>query len=92
MDEHVERPSIEKKPKRVTKPKEKLFGNNIKRILDETGMTQVELADMALDSNYPYLSKIINGKRRHISLPIAFKIAEALKRPVEEVFVHKRRI
>lgn len=81
----------QKKPKRVTKAREKLFSNNIKMILDEIGMTQVELADIAVDGNYPFLSKIINGKRRHISLPIAFKIAEALKRPVEEVFIHKRK-
>jgi hypothetical protein len=81
----------QEKPKKVKKPKEKLYSNNIKMILDEIGMTQVELADLAVDGNTPYLSKIINGKRRHISLPIAFKIAKALNRPVEEVFIHKRK-
>lgn len=74
---------------KVKKPKEKLHSNNIKRILDETGMPQVELADLALAGNTAYLSRIINGSRLCISLPIAIKIARALKRPVEEVFVYK---
>jgi DNA-binding XRE family transcriptional regulator len=71
------------------KAKEKLHSNRIKIILDEIGMSQQELADIALDGNASYMSRIINGQRRCISLPIAFKIAQALGKPVEEVFIYK---
>jgi DNA-binding XRE family transcriptional regulator len=50
-------------------------------------MTQQELADIALNGNAAHLSRIMNGQRRCISLPIAFKIADALNKPVEEVFI-----
>jgi DNA-binding XRE family transcriptional regulator len=69
------------------KSKEKLHSNKIRQILIEMDMSQAELADLALDGNAAHLSRIINGQRRCISLPIAIKIANALKRPVEEVFV-----
>jgi DNA-binding XRE family transcriptional regulator len=79
---------IEKTPK-VKKPKEKLHSNKIRLILAEIGMSQQELADITLDGNAAHLSRIINGQRRCISLPIAIKIANALQRPVEEVFIYK---
>lgn len=69
------------------KPKEKIHGNNIREMLAAAGMTQQELADTALNGNAAHLSRIMNGQRRCISLPIAFKIAEALNKPVEEVFI-----
>ena len=69
------------------KSKEKLHSNKIRQILTEIDMSQAELADIALDGNAAHLSRIINGQRRCISLPIAIKIAKALKKPVEEVFV-----
>ena len=50
-------------------------------------MSQQELADIALDGNSAHLSRIINGQRRCISLPIALKISKALNTPVEEVFM-----
>jgi DNA-binding XRE family transcriptional regulator len=71
------------------KSKEKLHSNKIRQILQETDMTQQELADLALDGNAAHLSRIINGQRRCISLPIAIKISRALNRPVEDVFVYK---
>jgi len=71
------------------KPKEKLHSNMIRIILTEIGMSQQELADLALDGNAAHLSRIINGQRRSISLPIAIKISTVLKRPVEEVFIYK---
>ena len=71
------------------KPKEKMHGNRIRQILKEIGMTQKELADLSLDGNHTHLSKIINGQRRCISLPIAIKIAIALNMPVEYVFIYK---
>lgn len=77
------------KVKKEKKPREKLHSNKIKQILDEIGMSQIELADLALDGNTAHLSRIINGKRRCISLPIAIKICNVLKRPVEEVFIYK---
>lgn len=78
-----------KPPKRQTKPKSKLHSNKIGQILEEIGMCQQELADRALDGNAPFLSIIINGQRRCISLPIAIKIARVLERPVEEIFIYK---
>ena len=57
------------------KDKEKLHSNCIRQILQETDMTQQELADLALDGNAAHLSRIINGQRRCISLPIAIKIS-----------------
>ena len=74
------------KTKTTKKPKEKLYGNNIKKILDEIEMSQQELADI-VETNPAHLSRIINGQRRCISLPIAMKISEALGKPVEEVFI-----
>lgn len=71
------------------KSKEKLHSNKIRQILQEIDMSQQELADIALDGNAAHLSRIINGQRRCISLPIAIKISRALNRPVEEVFVYK---
>ncbi len=79
------------KPKKVKvkKQKEKLHGNRIKQILSEIQMSQQELADLSLDGDAAFLSKIINGHRRCISLPIAMKIAKALSKKVEEVFISK---
>jgi DNA-binding XRE family transcriptional regulator len=71
------------------KPKEKLHSNKIKTILDEIGMSQQELADITFDGNSGYISRIIHGQRRCISLPVAFKIAQALGRPIEQVFIYK---
>jgi DNA-binding XRE family transcriptional regulator len=79
----------EEKEKKVKKPKEKLHSNKIRIILDEIGMSQQELADLTLDGNAAHLSRIINGQRRCISLPIAIKISKVLKKPVEEVFIYK---
>jgi len=79
----------EVKEVKIKKPKEKLHSNKIRSILEETGMTQQELADITLDGNTAHLSRIINGQRRCISLPIAIKISKALNKPVEEVFIYK---
>jgi DNA-binding XRE family transcriptional regulator len=68
------------------KAKQKLHSNNIRQILSEIGMSQQELADISLNGNSAHLSRIINGQRRCISLPIAIKIAMALNKPVEQVF------
>jgi plasmid maintenance system antidote protein VapI len=76
-----------KKPA-VKKGKAKIAGNNIKKILEEINMPQVELADLALDGNTAHLSRIINGQRKCISLPIAMEISKVLGRPVEEVFIY----
>jgi DNA-binding XRE family transcriptional regulator len=79
----------ENEEKKERKPKEKLHSNKIRIILEEIGMTQQELADICLDGRSSHLSRIINGQRRCISLPIAIKISQALKRPIEEVFIYK---
>jgi DNA-binding XRE family transcriptional regulator len=80
---------IRSKQNKEKKPKEKLHSNRIKAILEEIGMSQQELADVTFDGNSGYISRIIHGQRRCISLPVAFKIAEALGKPIEEVFIYK---
>jgi transcriptional regulator with XRE-family HTH domain len=75
--------------KKERKPKEKLHSNRIRIILEELKMSQQELADLALNGDATHLSRIINGQRRSISLPIAIKISHVLQRPVEEVFIYK---
>lgn len=80
---------MSEKPKKQKKQREKLHSNRIRIILEEIGMSQQELADLTIDGNAGYMSRIINGNRRCISLPIAIKIAQVLKRPVEEVFIYK---
>jgi len=81
--------NVNEKVAKVKKPKAKLHSNKIRLILAEIGMSQQELADITLDGNAAHLSRIINGQRRCISLPIAIKISNALQRPVEEVFIYK---
>jgi DNA-binding XRE family transcriptional regulator len=78
------------KPIKEKKPKEKLHSNRIKQILEKIEMSQQELADIALNGNSAHLSRIMNGQRRCISLPIAIKISKALGYPVEEVFIYKQ--
>ena len=77
------------KAKKIKKPKEKLHSNRIKIILEQIGMSQQELADLALYGNAGHLSRIINGQRRCISLPVAIKISKVLNKPVEEIFIYK---
>jgi DNA-binding XRE family transcriptional regulator len=86
----MEEKDITPKDKNVKKQKEKLHSNKIRIILEEIGMSQQELADIACDGYASNLSRIINGQRRCISLPIAIKISRALNRPVEEVFIYKK--
>ncbi len=75
--------------RKIKKDKEKLDSNRIRELLEEIEMSQVGLADLALDGNAGYLSRIINGKRQCLSLPIALRISRTLGRPVEEVFIYK---
>jgi DNA-binding XRE family transcriptional regulator len=94
MEANSEKPKAKKRVKRASlakpkKPKEKLHSNRIRQVLAEINMCQQELADLALNGDAGYMSKIINGGRRCISLPIAIKIARVLGRPVEEIFIYK---
>jgi len=71
-----------KKIKKPMKPKEKMYGNRIREILMSKEMSPQELSDIT--GIVPsHISRIINGKRLSLSLPIAFKIAEALGEPIE---------
>ena len=73
------------------KPKTKMFENRIKLILKQKNMNMQELSD--LSGIVPsHLSRIINGKRLCISLPIAIKISEILETPVEQVFIYREPI
>jgi transcriptional regulator with XRE-family HTH domain len=74
---------------KTPRPKTKMFGNRIKLILKEKSMSPQELADLT-ETTPSHISRIINGQRRCISLPIAIKIAIALNTPVEEVFIYKK--
>jgi transcriptional regulator with XRE-family HTH domain len=70
------------------KSKDKIYGNKIREVLIEKNMSHIELSD--LSGVIPsHLSKIINGQRRCVSLPIAIKIARALEKPVEELFIYQ---
>ena len=71
------------------KEKEKIHSNKIRMILEEQSMSQQELADVALSGNASFLSRIINGQKRCLSLTTALRIAKALNKPVEDVFVFK---
>jgi DNA-binding Xre family transcriptional regulator len=71
------------------KPKTKIYGNHIKAILKEKGMSLQELADITGIAP-SHISIIMSGKRRCISLPIAFKITDALQNKVEDVFIYKK--
>ena len=72
------------------KEKDKIHSNKIRLILEEKSMTQQELADLALDGNTSFLSRIVNGKKRCLSLTTALKISKALNKEVEEVFIIKQ--
>lgn len=70
------------------KAKDKLYGNRIKQVLLEKNMSHQELSDISgvIPS---HLSKIINGQRRCVSLPIAFRLAKALDTNVENLFIYQ---
>jgi DNA-binding Xre family transcriptional regulator len=70
------------------KQKDKIYGNRIKQVLLEKNMSHIELSDISgvIPS---HLSRIINGQRRCVSLPIAIKIARALETPVEDLFIYQ---
>lgn len=74
-----------KTPKKK-KERNKVHSNKIKEILKDKGMTQQELADNSLRGDKHLLSKIINGRVKHISLPTAMLIAKSLGVQVEELF------
>jgi DNA-binding Xre family transcriptional regulator len=79
--------TMQKKDK-IKKEREKIYFNKIRGILKDIEMSQQELCDLSgIDASH--ISKIILGKKRCISLPIALKICKALKKPVEEVFIIK---
>ena len=71
------------------KLKSTIYGNRIKAILKEKDMSPQELSDIT-GIFLSHISIIISGKRRGISLPIAFKIAEALNSKIEDVFIYKK--
>lgn len=71
------------------KPKEKMYGNRINEMLKERQMTIQELSDLS-GVRPSHLSRIISGQRRCISLPIAIKVAQALKNSVEEIFIYQK--
>jgi transcriptional regulator with XRE-family HTH domain len=74
--------------KKERKQKEKMYGNRIKEFLTQKQMYLQELSDIT-DISLSHLSRIVNGQRRCISLPIAIKISQALKEPVEAVFLYQ---
>ncbi len=72
--------------KKNKKIRAKIHSNKIKEALKENdSMTQQELSDL-VGTTKEHISKIINHKSNGISLAIAMKISEVLKRPIEELF------
>jgi DNA-binding XRE family transcriptional regulator len=82
-------PEVEVPPVKAKKVRDRMFGNKIRAILDEKGMCQQELADLALNGDRQHLSSIILGKKPCLSLSVAFRISTALGMPIEDVFVYK---
>jgi DNA-binding XRE family transcriptional regulator len=79
------------KPKKRTYhgPKEYVAYNKIKSILEQTGMSQQEFADLCFGGDKSFAARIVNNQRPQISLPIAFRISKVLKTPIEKIFVIK---
>lgn len=60
--------------------------NNLRQILKEKGMLQVELADIAVGGNTQLINRIIKGQKQGLTLAVAMSIADAVCKPVEEIF------
>ena len=60
-------------------------GNNIKQMLSEAGKSQQWLADTC-EMTKKHVSELVNGKVLSVSLPIAARVAGALRKPIHEVF------
>lgn len=80
--------ATKKTVKKVRRPKCKIESNNIKALREKKNMTQHDLA-LLCSTNSAHISRIESGKRCHVSLPIALKIAKVLGERVEEVFLVK---
>ena len=77
IDKLLEKPAPQKK--------REIVGNSIGLILESKQMTQSELADLSgLDQNH--ICRIINGKKKQLSMATGFKISHALNMPIEEIF------
>jgi DNA-binding XRE family transcriptional regulator len=70
------------------KAKEKLTEIRIREIMKKKGIKQSELAE-AIGVGRSHITRIIDGDRLCISLPIAMKIAKALNTPIDEIFIFK---
>ena len=74
--------------KTTKKPKETIYKNRIKEVLVKRNMCIAELSDLT-NLNSSHLSRIVSGQRKCISLPIAFKISNALNLTIEDLFVYQ---
>ena len=74
--------------KTTKKPKETIYKNRIKEVLVQRNMCIAELSDLT-NLNSSHISRIISGQRKCISLPIAFKISNALNLTIEDLFVYQ---
>ena len=77
------KPTSDGKEKKGKKPKSEIYSNKIKSYLQVIKMSQRELADR-VGTNIAHISKIINGGRKSISLPIAFKIWTVINEGLKE--------
>jgi transcriptional regulator with XRE-family HTH domain len=69
--------------------KERIYSNRIKVLLQQKNMTQQELADKVINGNRAHISRIVTGRLSNITLRLAFKIADALDKRLEEVFIYR---
>lgn len=74
-----------KKKKKAKRMPPKIHANYIVKLLKERDMCQQEFADI-LGISKGFMSLIIRGKKRYMSLPMAVRISRALGCNVEEVF------
>jgi DNA-binding XRE family transcriptional regulator len=47
------------------------------------------LADKVINGNRAHISRIVTGRLSNITLRLAFKIADALDKRLEEVFIYR---
>ena len=77
---------VKTKKKVIRKVRKEIFGNRIVQILKDKGMIVQELADL-VDKNQSHISAIISKQKKHISLQVAWDIADALGMKIEDVFI-----
>lgn len=86
MKKQNKKPRKKKQVASHAHPKSEVINNHVKKFREEKGWDQTSLAEKAL-MNASFLSKIENGNRKQVSVPVAIRICKALGKTVEETFI-----